>query len=132
MRVLLQYIIIALGFSLACDAKPWPYNRYHGTPSNSGRYLPDLARPEFGREPTNGFGDWLHDIVEHDETGKLKDIFLNGSVPQKPSLQDILDNVDVPRPVKHDDIPGRAHVEGLFSHLNYPIDPECTSDPSKW
>jgi cytochrome P450 len=123
------------------SAHRWPYNRYHGVPTKDGHFKPDKSHPEFEHDPQNLLGEWLHNLVKVDSTGQLQQIFVNGLVPHNATFDQILANINIPAPVDKNKTILPPHVPRpwpqqesaeLFQHLNYPIDPRCTSDHSRW
>lgn len=124
-------------------AEQWPYHRVVGNVEDSGRIVPDLSKPEFKEEyPENLFVGWLRDVINNNENlTSLQHCFSNGSISDDARwFHDVLQNIDVPanytpKPIKtsplRPNFPLRD-AQQLFKHLNYPLDPQCTVDRSRW
>lgn len=128
--------IVALLVGLSA-ALQWPYERYRGTTGRNGVLVPETSRPEFeGEEPGNGFGQFLHHIVDRKNIGGLQDLFVNGSVPAHAGFDELLAALKLPdAPTGHGTRPRqRPHNEAksVLGHLPFELDPRCTADKSKW
>jgi hypothetical protein len=140
-RILSILTASALIFNGA-TAKQWPYDRYAGETTRKGEWIAQKQSPEFETGPPNGFVKWLHQVVANDpDTGPLSQTFKNGSIPHDASLEDLIDHIDTPtrtpenEPEPPPNVPSYfadRQAAALFSHLPYPIDVGCTSDPFKW
>ena len=132
----LYYILAHVG------AKQWPYDRYLGDTSNSGKLTPKKEAPEFEDDPSNGFLHWLHHVVGNDpDDGPLSQAFINASIPRHASWDELIDRVNIPTHQPNvTTIPSIRvapyspdhQTEAVFSHLPYPVDVRCTSDVFKW
>ena len=114
----LHSVIVLISLSILCVAKQWPHDRYHGVKSKTGCYEPHTSKPESQDEIHNQFGRWFHDIVSHDSTGDLRDVFINSSVPHNSSFGDILNKLNVPEktPSNVSALPLMYRVHGLSSN----------------
>ena len=125
----------------------WPYNRYYAHPENAGRWTPDISRPDLtGENRPNYFVDWLHNVSETQDSGTVKSMFVNNTIPRGVSIQELYEYLDLPGPLElHDNdthfthpIPPRIphlpsdEAEQLFNQLKFPLDPRCTVDRSQW
>ena len=136
------YAFTWLAMAGLCAAKQWPYDRYRGATNKKGRLVPDRSIPEFKDEdPLNEFGRWFHRIVDHKNIGGLQELFVNGSVPDHATFEDIWQNLAVPEPPPPTDTVLPPHIPwpwpkqdaaSLFPHLPFDLDPRCTADRSKW
>lgn len=117
------------------------FTRYHGHLTDSGHYKANKSKPEFEQDPPYLFGQWIHGLVKTDSTGQLQQIFKNGSVPHNASFEDILNAINIPQSFDRNESILPPHVpqpwppeeaKEVFKHLDYPVDPRCTMDHSKW
>jgi hypothetical protein len=137
------WLTFVLYYSLAhVDAEQWPYDRYLGEISKSGKLIPRKKAPEFENDPSNGFLHWLHHVVGKDpDDGPLSQTFVNGSIPPRTTWDELIDHLNIPTPPPSDEskpappVPPYSpdhEAKAVFSHLTYPVDVRCTSDEFKW
>lgn len=123
-------------------AESWPYNRYHGVPNSKGAFVPQTHAPEYeDNEPKNGFGQFLHGVINHKTVPGLGDLFVNGSIPEHAGFDQLREALKVPpvsfsnktlldmhrqRPFPQDE------ATRLLSNLPFELDPKCTADKTKW
>lgn len=123
----------------------WPYNRYHAQRTKDGKFHTNTSRPEFEEDPQNGFVEWLHHVSNTQDSAAVRSMFINNTVPKHvtgfdelyeyldvPAAQpDVGDNRSYLLPPMVPQLPS-GEAARLFSHLNYPLDPRCTVDRSRW
>ena len=136
------YTVLVTLLSILLAVEAWPYERFHGRILESGAVAANKARPEYKREAKSSFLDWLRLVVRTDMTGRLEEIFTNGTLPH-----DINQFIDLTKHIRLPDtnelindtpleflIPNdpRLEAERVFQNLGFHLDPRCTGDRSKW
>jgi len=144
MRLMLLLLVnILLPASTLGDK--WPYKRYHAQQTKDGKFHADTSRPEFEEDPQNAFVHWLHHVSNTQDSAAVRSMFINNTIPKHVNrFDELYEYLDVPpaKPGVGDNrsyllppmIPHLPSGEAaqLFSHLNYPLDPRCTVDRSRW
>lgn len=117
--------------SLLALAKSWPYDRVFSHHKEGLRFTPNNSAPEFSSTPNDQFIHWFRGVVDKDEAGLLKKIFKNGSIPDHIlTFDQLVDHIELPDSTSEPAAGGE--VQRLFKHLDYPLDPRCTTDKSSW
>ena len=139
--VLLPWILLPASVA---RADQWPYDRYHAHRDKSGHFRADKGKPALTKEPTNGFVQWLHDVSKTQDSGAVRKMFVNDTIPRDLADIDELANYIEPPETK---IPEKnqsyvlqpfnpllpaEEAEMLLKNLNYPLDSRCTVDRSRW
>jgi hypothetical protein len=138
----MQFGLFLLAVPLVLGAK-WPYNRYYGQEDESGCFVPDESQPDLtAEERTNYFVRWLHNVSETQDSGEVKSMFMNNTIPHNVSIKELMEYLEPPHPPLGDNDtlpmpPSIPHLpsneaEQLLSHLKFPLDPRCTVDRSRW
>ncbi|KAG8533893.1 uncharacterized protein KY384_001634 [Bacidia gigantensis] len=122
-------------------ADQWPYHRVVGDIKDNGDIVPIKSKPEFKEHPDNLFVGWLRDVLNNANVTSVEHAFVNGTLPDDAKwFDDVLDSIKIPAnftpaPIKVSpnlpNFPLREATQ-LFSHLQYPLDPRCTVDRSRW
>lgn len=135
-------LFLFLSIASMVGAKQRPYDRYLGESSRKSKWTVRKKAIEPAEQPLDGFLHWLHHVIANDpDDGALSQAFTNGSIPPHAALDELIDRLNVP-PVEPSQGPALPlhlpprwpdqQAEAVFSHLPYTIDPQCTSNPSKW
>lgn len=121
----------------------WSYKRFQGKQTEAGEFVAD-TRHEVELEEENHFIQWLHDVSETQDSGEVRHMFTDNTIPRNvTNLDTIFEQLEPPPPedLKHPVSPLRppmipnlpsGEAEELFKNLGYPLDPKCTVDKSKW
>lgn len=139
-------LVVASTLALPVSAEQWPYDRYHHLQRKDGSFIPDKAKPVIAsqQEPSNHFVKWLHYVSETQDSGAVRKLFLNDSIPKSViDFDDLYDYLEFPEvePIKDNFsylvpplIPYNPPQEAkqLFKNLGYDLDPRCTVDKSQW
>ncbi|EEH35462.2 hypothetical protein PAAG_06509 [Paracoccidioides lutzii Pb01] len=125
-----------------CDQ--WPYHRYYGKKSRSGEFVPDFSRAIQSKGSQHRFIHWLHDVSETQDSGEVRRMFINNTIPRDAtSLDEVFDHLKRPEPgnfrgnISHLVPPLIANLpsdeaEKLFGNLKYALDSMCIVDKSNW
>lgn len=127
-------------------ADQWPYHRYHFYQKADGWFHPDKAKPAIApdKSPHNHFINWLHHVSETQDSGAVRKLFINNTIPKNIlDISELYDYLEFPQdPPVQDNfshlvppfIPNNPLQEAkqLFGYLKYELDPRCTVDKSQW
>lgn len=138
--------LIITTFAAQALAEQWPYERYHLHRGKDGWFAPDKAKPALPpkQSPNNHFVTWLHHVSETQDSGAVKSLFINNTIPKHVlDFDELFNYIEIPEsnPSKENHsyllppfIPNNPPQEArkLFSNLKYDLDPRCTVDKSQW
>lgn len=135
--------LVLLSLLSCAAAKQWPYDRFESEQKDTGHLHANLTLPEFESSPDDLFVDWLRNTVNNDQGGELQRAFINQSIPAHIStIEELIDTIAAPVYARHvvakplaksnETFSAPKDVKTLFQHLQYPLDPKCITNSTRW